>query len=81
MAETNGTPLPDRITELERENARLRDELAEARSRLDLERQILDAQMLRGVPLTPDGVERALTQGETLGEFLDRVERELGPGA
>jgi len=36
MAETNGSPTPDRLAELERENAMLRAELAQTRTRLDI---------------------------------------------
>ncbi len=43
MGETNGNPTPDRLAELERENARLHLELAKVTGLLSIEQRIHDA--------------------------------------
>lgn len=81
MADTNGDPTPDRLAQLERENARLREELDRVTSILGIEQRIHDAYALRELPLTIDEVRRVLGGEEySITDLIAEVERDLGRG-
>ncbi|MBX9584075.1 MAG: hypothetical protein K2X87_27565 [Gemmataceae bacterium] len=81
----NGNPPaadgPSRLQELERENARLRAELAEVRAKHQLDRDLLLDYMLEGMPRTEEEFHRAVREGPTFGQLLDELIPQYRPGA
>lgn len=69
-----------RLLELEAENARLRAELAETRTRHDTDRDLLLAYMLDGMPRDAEQFRREWSESRPFGELIAELERESGPG-
>jgi hypothetical protein len=80
MAETNGNPTPDRLAELELENAQLRAELNSVRTWYELEHRMLDAFSLREIPLTDEEIKRVMDGGKSISDILAEFESENGAG-
>lgn len=79
MAETNGNPTPDRLAELERENARLRAELALSEARRAEERQLLDSYILDTLPRTDAEFAALIADSRPSDEVFAELEQEFGP--
>ncbi len=79
MADTNDNPTPERLAELERENARLRAELAAAEARLNSERKALQTYILDSLPKTDEEMVRLLADSRPAEEVFAELEREFGP--
>lgn len=70
-----------RLQELERENARLRAELAEVRVKHQHDRDLLLDYMLEGMPRTEEEFHRAVREGPTFSQLLDELIPRYRPGA
>jgi predicted nucleic acid-binding Zn-ribbon protein len=69
-----------RMKELERENARLRAELADLRSKHKQDRELMMAYMLEGMPRTREEFDRVRAESLPFDEVLRQLEQEFGTG-